>query len=135
MSEAIKTFQALDSNSIISLIILKGNLSYILKKFMFMFIKYLVTNVAWGNCPEGNCLGGNCPGAVILCGNCPGRNVQGAIVLDGNCPGGGGNFPGGNCPVPKPRTKPAENERLLQATKFTAKYDMVFVSTQENASS
>ena len=46
MSEAIKTFQTLDSNSIISLIIL-GDLSYVLKKCMSMFIKYLiVTNVA-----------------------------------------------------------------------------------------
>ena len=32
MSEAIKTFQTLDSNSKISLIILKGNLPYVLKK-------------------------------------------------------------------------------------------------------
>ena len=30
MSEAIKTFRTLDSNSIISLIILKGNVSYVL---------------------------------------------------------------------------------------------------------
>ena len=47
MSEAIKTFQTLDNNSKISPIILKGNLSYVLKKCVFMFIKYLaVTNVA-----------------------------------------------------------------------------------------
>ena len=47
MSEAIKTFQTLDSNSKISPIILKGNLPYVLKKCVFMFIKYLVvTNVA-----------------------------------------------------------------------------------------
>ena len=32
MSEAIKAFQTLHSNSEISLIILKGNLSYVLKK-------------------------------------------------------------------------------------------------------
>ena len=36
MSEAIKTFQNLYSNSKISLIILKGNLSYVLKKCMFI---------------------------------------------------------------------------------------------------
>ena len=42
MSEAIKTFQTLDSNSKISLIILKGNLSYVLIKCMFMFIKNLI---------------------------------------------------------------------------------------------
>ena len=41
MSEAIKMFQTLDGNSKILLIILKGNLSYVLKKCMFMFIKYL----------------------------------------------------------------------------------------------
>ena len=37
MSEAIKTFQTLDSNSKISLIIPKGNLSYVLKKCMFVY--------------------------------------------------------------------------------------------------
>ena len=42
MSEAIKTFQTFDSNSKISLIILKENLSYVLKKCMFMFINYLI---------------------------------------------------------------------------------------------
>ena len=42
MSEAIKTIQTLDSNWKSSLIILKGNLSYILKKYMFMFITYLI---------------------------------------------------------------------------------------------
>ena len=42
MSEAIKTFQTLDSNSKILLIILKGNLPYVLKKRIFMFIKYLI---------------------------------------------------------------------------------------------
>ena len=42
MSEAIKTFQTLDSNSRILLIILKGNLSRALQKCMFMFIKYLI---------------------------------------------------------------------------------------------
>ena len=48
MSEAIKTFQTLDSNTKISVIILKGNLSYVLKKCMFMFIKYLiVTKAKW----------------------------------------------------------------------------------------
>ena len=36
MSEAIKTFQNLYSNSKILLIILKGNLSYVLKKCMFI---------------------------------------------------------------------------------------------------
>ena len=41
MSEAIKMFQTLDGNSKILLIILKGNLPYVLKKCMFMFIKYL----------------------------------------------------------------------------------------------
>ena len=47
MSEAIKMFQALDSNSKISLTILKGKLPYVLKKCMFMLIKYLiVTNIA-----------------------------------------------------------------------------------------
>ena len=38
MSQAIKTFETIDNNSKISL---KGNLSYVLKKCMFMFIKYL----------------------------------------------------------------------------------------------
>ena len=38
MSEAIKTFQTLDSNWKISLIILKGNLLHILKKRMLMHI-------------------------------------------------------------------------------------------------
>ena len=46
MSEAIKTFETLYSNSKISLIILKGNLSYVLKKCMFMFIKYLIVTKA-----------------------------------------------------------------------------------------
>ena len=41
MSEAIKMFQTLDGNSKILLIILKGNLPYVFKKCMFMFIKYL----------------------------------------------------------------------------------------------
>ena len=35
-------FQTLDSNSKIPLIILKRNLSYVMKKWMFMFIKYLI---------------------------------------------------------------------------------------------
>ena len=39
MSKAIKTFQTLDSNSKISL---KGNLPHVLKKCIFMFIKYLI---------------------------------------------------------------------------------------------
>ena len=48
MSEAIKMFQTLDSNSKISLIILKGILSYILKKWMFMFMKlFIVTKAKW----------------------------------------------------------------------------------------
>ena len=42
MSEAIKTFQTSDSNSKIWLIMLKENPSYVLKKCMFMFIKYLM---------------------------------------------------------------------------------------------
>ena len=46
MREAIKMFQTLYSNSKISLFILKGNLSYILKKCMFMFIKYLIVTKA-----------------------------------------------------------------------------------------
>ena len=46
MYEAIKNFQTLDSNSEISLIILKGNLQYVLKKCMFMFIKYLIVRKA-----------------------------------------------------------------------------------------
>ena len=47
MREAIKSFQTLDGNSIVLLIILKGNMSYVLEKCMFMFKKYLiVTNVA-----------------------------------------------------------------------------------------
>ena len=46
MSEAIKRFQTLDSNSKISLIILKGNLPYVLKKCMFVFIKYLIVTKA-----------------------------------------------------------------------------------------
>ena len=48
MSEAIKAFQTLYNNSKISLIILKGNLLYVLKKYMFMLIKDLiVTKVKW----------------------------------------------------------------------------------------
>ena len=39
MSEAIKTFQTLDRNSKISLILLKGNLPFVLQKGMLMFIK------------------------------------------------------------------------------------------------
>ena len=47
MSEAIKSFQIWDSNSKILLIILKGNLSYVLNKCMLMFVKYFIlTNVA-----------------------------------------------------------------------------------------
>ena len=46
MSEAIKTLQTFDSNSKISLIIPKGNLPYVLKKCMFMFIKYLIIRKA-----------------------------------------------------------------------------------------
>ena len=42
MSEAIKAFQTLYNNSKISLIILKGNLLYVLKKYMFMLIKDLI---------------------------------------------------------------------------------------------
>ena len=42
MGEARKTFQTFYSNSKILLIILKGNLPYVLKKYMFMFIKYLI---------------------------------------------------------------------------------------------
>ena len=46
MSDARKTFQTLDVKPIILLIILKGNLSFVLKKCMFIFIKYLIaTNV------------------------------------------------------------------------------------------
>ena len=41
----VKTFQTLDSNSIILLIILKRNLSYILKKYMFMSIKCLIVTM------------------------------------------------------------------------------------------
>ena len=48
MSKTIKTFQTLDSNSKILIIILKANLSHVLKKWMFVFIKYLImTNVAY----------------------------------------------------------------------------------------
>ena len=45
MSETIK-LKTLDSNSKISLIILKGNLPYVLKKSMFMIIKYLIVTKA-----------------------------------------------------------------------------------------
>ena len=41
----VKTFQTLDSNSIILLIILKRNLSHILKKYMFMSIKCLIVTM------------------------------------------------------------------------------------------
>ena len=48
MSEAIKTFQTLNISSIFWVVILMGNLSYVLKKYMFRFVKYLVvTNVAY----------------------------------------------------------------------------------------
>ena len=46
MSEAIKTFQILDSNSKTALIIVKWNLRYVLKKYMFMFIKYITVTKA-----------------------------------------------------------------------------------------
>ena len=46
MSEAIRTFQTLYSDSKISLIIQKGNMSYVLKKCMFVFIKYLIVTKA-----------------------------------------------------------------------------------------
>ena len=46
MSEAIKTFQTLCSNAKILLTILKGNLWYVLKKYMFMFIKCLIVTKA-----------------------------------------------------------------------------------------
>ena len=46
MSEAIRTFQTLYSDSKISLIIQKRNMSYVLKKCMFMFIKYLIVTKA-----------------------------------------------------------------------------------------
>ena len=46
MSKAIKTFQTSGSNSKILLVNVKGNLSYILKKSMFMFIKYLIVTKA-----------------------------------------------------------------------------------------
>ena len=46
MSETIQTFQTLDSNSKISLIIPKEDLSYVLKKCLVIFIKYrIVTKV------------------------------------------------------------------------------------------
>ena len=46
MSEAIRKFQTLDSNSKILQIILKANLLYVLKKCMFMFVKYLIVTKA-----------------------------------------------------------------------------------------
>ena len=46
MSEARKPFQTFDSNSKISLIILKGNLPYVLEKCLFMSIKYLIVTKA-----------------------------------------------------------------------------------------
>ena len=46
MSEAIKTFETLYGNSKISTIILKGNLSYVPKNCMFMFINYLIVTKA-----------------------------------------------------------------------------------------
>ena len=42
MSETIKKFHTLDRNSKLSLILLKGGLLFVLKKCMFMFIKYLI---------------------------------------------------------------------------------------------
>ena len=41
----VKTFQTLDSNSMILLIILKRNLSHVLKKYMFMSIKCLIVTM------------------------------------------------------------------------------------------
>ena len=46
MSEAIKMFQTLDSSSKISLIILNENLSYVLKKCMFMCINFFIVKKA-----------------------------------------------------------------------------------------
>ena len=49
---AIKPSQTLDSNSKTSLIILKENLPHVLKKWVFMFIKYVIVRKAnkklWG---------------------------------------------------------------------------------------
>ena len=50
-----KMFQTLDSNSIISLIILKGNLPNVLKKGTFLFIKYLIVTNG-GDYPNRNSL-------------------------------------------------------------------------------
>ena len=107
MSEAIKTFQTLGSNCKISLIILKGKLSYILKKCMFKFIKYLILiKVKWKtvkilgrhNHLEAITLigiGGRRPGFICPGGSYPMRklpwyNYLGPIFL-------GGNSAGGNC--------------------------------------
>ena len=88
-----KTFQTLDSNSSkISLITLKGNLSYVLKKCMFMFIKYLiVTKAKWKtvkNLETTWSAGVNYPNR-----NSPkwemsrGYLSRGSIIVGGNCPG------------------------------------------------
>ena len=87
MSEAIKTFQTLDSNWKISLIILKGNLLHILKKLMLMHI--IARKAKWKTVK-------NFEVVLLSGGNYPSRNSQtlemsrahlswGSIILAGNC--------------------------------------------------
>ena len=102
-----KMFQTLDSNSIISLIILKGNLPNVLKKGTFLFIKYLIVTNG-GDYPNRNSPrqeqprgqlsqeeifrmqlsgAGTIVRRVIVWGvNILGWNCPGVIVLGGNCP-------------------------------------------------
>ena len=70
MNAAIKAFQTLYSNSKISLIILKGNLWYALKKCMFVFIKYLIVTKV-----------GDVQGSSVLRVNYPRRKLSGCNYL------------------------------------------------------
>ena len=102
MSGTIKALPTLYSNWKISLIILKGDLLYILKKCMFVLIKYvIVIKAKWKTVKvlrrhshlEAITLigiGGRCPGVICPGGNYPRRklsgcNYLGAIFLGGNC--------------------------------------------------
>ena len=84
MSEAIKTFQTLDSNSIISLIILKGNVSYVLMHFYAHKVSYC----------DKCCMFQNVLSVIFIKSKmkdrwemCRDHLSSGSVILSGNCPG------------------------------------------------